>query len=139
MARSHEDFVAHELVRPSSHRSFGVFFCMVFSLVGMFPLLTGGTPLWWALVISIVIGLLAALRPGLLAPPNRIWTRLAQALHSVVNPVVMGVMYFGVVWPTGLLLRLAGKDPLRQRRDPRATTYWIEREPPAPDHFKNQY
>lgn len=139
MKNSHEDFAAHESVKASSDRSFGLVFCAVFALVGLFPLLRGGSPHAWALVVSVAFALAAALRPGVLAPLNRVWTRLGLVLHSVVNPLVMGVMFFLVVLPTGLVMRLLGRDLLRVRIDKSATSYWIEREPADPDHFKNQF
>jgi hypothetical protein len=83
----------------------------------------------------------ALLWPAVLAPLNRIWTRFGLLLHRIVSPVVLGVMFFGVVTPMGLVMRALGKDPLRLRFDPAARTYWIERRPPgpAPDTLNNQF
>ena len=139
MSRSHEDFAAHEVAKTSSDRSFGVVFCVVFILIGLFPLVRGASPHGWALGVSAVFALAAALRPSVLAPLNRLWTRLGMLLHHIVNPLVMGVMFFLVVLPTGLVMRALGRDLLRQRIDRAATTYWIDREPVDPDHFKNQF
>jgi hypothetical protein len=83
----------------------------------------------------------AVVRPGLLAPLNRLWLRVGLLLQRVVNPVVMGAMFYGVITPFGLAMRAAGWDPLRKRFDPLAQSYWIERRPPGPppDTMSNQF
>jgi hypothetical protein len=136
---AHENLEGHEAVRSSSDRSFGVVFAAVFALATISALWTGAK--WWPLsaILATAFAALAALRPAMLAPLNRQWTRAGLLLHRVVNPLVMGVMFFGVVLPTGVLMRLVGKDPLRLRRDPAASTYWQPRDPPAPDHFREQF
>lgn len=139
MKSSHEDFAAHETVKTSSDRSFGLVFCAVFALIGLFPLLRGAAPHVWVLAVSAAFALAAVLRPSLLAPLNRAWTRLGLILHRIVNPLVMGLMFFLVVLPTGLVMRLLGRDLLRLRIDRSATSYWIERDRADPDHFKNQF
>ena len=85
--------------------------------------------------------LLAALVPGVLAPANRLWTKFGLLLHHIVSPIALGILFFLVVTPTGLLMRLFGKDPLRLRFDPDADSYWIKRDPPGPaaDSLKNQF
>ena len=84
---------------------------------------------------------LALLCPWILAPFNRLWGRLALLLQRFVTPVVMLVVFVTTVVPIGLILRFLGKDPLRLKLEPTATTYWIDREPPgpAPGTMKNQY
>ena len=79
--------------------------------------------------------------PGVLAPLNRLWTRFGLLLHRLVSPLVLGVMFFLVITPMGLVMRALGKDPLRLQRDRAARTYWIDRQPPgpAPDSLNNQF
>ncbi len=79
--------------------------------------------------------------PSLLAPLNRVWTKFGLLLHKVVSPIVLGVMFYLVITPTGLLMRLFGKDPLRLKFDGTAKSYWIPREPPGPkpDSIKDQF
>ena len=79
--------------------------------------------------------------PAALAPLNRVWTRFGLLLHRIVSPVVLGVMFFVVVTPTGLLMRALGKDPLRLRLTVTQRSYWIDRQPPgpAPDTLNNQF
>src|SRR5947209_4872035 len=128
----------HELSRQaseaetSSDRSFGLVFA------GFFALLTAHNawhhralwPLWLALAAVFLV--LALVRPQVLAPLNRIWTRLGLLLGRVVSPVVLALMYFLIITPIGTLIRWLGKDPLRLRGDPAAPSYWIVRDPPGP-------
>ena len=79
--------------------------------------------------------------PRALAPANRAWHRLGLLLHRVMTPVVMSVIFFATVTPMAVFMRLFGKDPLRLKREPEASSYWIPREPPGPepDSMKNQF
>ena len=70
--------------------------------------------------------------PSVLTQLNRLWLRFGLLLHRVVSPLVLGIMFFLVVTPTGIVMRLLGKDPLRLRYEETASTYWIDRTPPGP-------
>ncbi len=137
----HEDLRREEAVQGSSDRAFGVVFTVVFAVIGFWPLIGAAEPRWWALAVAGLFLVAALVRPVLLAPLNRLWLRFGLLLHRVVNPIVMGFLFFAVVTPVGLLMRMTGKDPLRLRPDPRAKSYWIAREPPgpAPETMKNQF
>lgn len=128
------DHTTHHLGSPegSSSRSFGLVFTIFFLVVALLPLLRGHGMRLWALGLAGVFLILALATPKLLAPLNRLWTRFGMLLHQIVSPVALGVLFYGVVTPTGLLMRLAGKDPLRLRLDKSANSYWIERRPPGP-------
>lgn len=128
----HESFDRAEGTSGSSNRSFGLVFAVVFAIVALLPLLGGGPPRMWSLGIAAVFAVLAFALPRVLAPLNRLWLKFGLLLHRIVNPVVLGIMFFLVVTPTGLLMRLFGKDPLRLKREPSAASYWIERTPPGP-------
>jgi hypothetical protein len=138
---AHEDLNRAEQVEGSSDRSFGFVFAVVFVLIGLFPLLKGGATRWWALGIAAVFAVVAVVKPSLLAGFNRQWTKLGILLGKVVSPVALGVMFYFVFTPVGLLMRLSGKDPLRLKREPDAASYWIRRQPPGPppDSLTNQY
>jgi hypothetical protein len=129
---AHESFQRNDDVVGSSNRSFGVVFAVVFAIIGMFPLVHGGSPRIWSLVISGVFLLVALAFPLVLAPLNRQWMKLGLLLHKVVSPIVLGLLFFGVITPMGVAMRLFGKDPLRLRRDPGSASHWIERKPPGP-------
>jgi hypothetical protein len=105
------------------------------------PLGGGGAVRGWAIVVAAASLATALLRPSLLAPLNRLWTWVGLLLHRVVSPLVLGVLFFLVVTPVGLLMRARGKDPLRLRSDRVSNSYWIERRPPgpAPDSMRNQF
>ncbi|HQR50033.1 MAG TPA: SxtJ family membrane protein, partial [Methylophilaceae bacterium] len=95
----------------------------------------------WALELSGGFLLLALVIPRVLAPANRAWTKFGLLLHDIVSPIALGILFFVVVTPTGLLMRLLGKDPLRLRFERSAKSYWIVRTPPGPDaeSLKNQF
>jgi hypothetical protein len=119
-------------VKLGSNRAFGITFALVFGVIALWPLWSGGNVRMWAAVAALAFAAVAFAVPHWFAPLNRAWFLLGQALHHVVNPLVMGLIYFGTVVPTGLVLRLLGKDLLHLRRDPQAATYWTAREPPGP-------
>ena len=138
----HEHTPRHTDPAPgSSDRSFGFVFTVFFVIVGLLPLLNGGSMRLWALGLSAVFLLLALVAPKTLAPANRAWTKFGLLLHRIVSPIALGILFYGVVTPTGVFMRLLGKDLLRQRFDRSAKTYWIARTPPGPDaeSLKNQF
>jgi len=114
---------------------------VVFLLLALYPLLDGGTVRLWALGLAAAFLALALVRPALLAPLNALWTRLGLVLHKIVNPLVLGLMFYAVLTPTALLLRLFGKDLVGRDFDRQRTSYWVERQPPGPppETMKNQF
>ena len=138
----HESLSAHGEVKTASDRSVGVVFGIVFAIVAGFQAYAGRIEIAvGCAAAAAVFLLLAALRPGLLAPLNRVWTRLGLVLHRIVNPIVMGFIYFVVFTPMGIAMRLGGFDPLRQRGDAGLESYWIARDPagPAPETMRKQF
>jgi len=133
MGRSnfHEDYRQEE-VRSSSDRSFGIVFAVVFAIVALWPVAGGGAVRIWAAAVAAVFLVVALAWPAGLAPLNRLWTAFGLVLHKITNPIFMGLVFFGAVVPTALIMRALGKDPLRLRFDRGAESYWIEREPPGP-------
>lgn len=124
-----------------SNRAFGGLFTAVFAIAGAWSLWRGGAAFpWWfgASAFTLATTLLA---PALLAPFNRGWMALGNLLGRVVSPIVLGVIFFAVITPFGVIRRATGWDPMRRRYDPDASTYWIERSPPgpAPDSLPNQF
>jgi hypothetical protein len=133
----HEDFTPRHSRTGPSERSFGLTVAAVLALVGLVkwwraaPEVAGAAGLWWlaAAVPFLVLGLWWS---APLRPLNRAWFRLGLALHAVVSPIVMALLFFCSVTPMALLLRLLGKDVLRLQRDNAAGSYWIPRNPPGP-------
>jgi len=130
-----------DAVEAGSERGFGFVFSAVFAVVGLWPLTGGGAVRMWALGLAGGFLLAALAAPRLLRPANRLWFRFGQLLHGIVTPVVLGIIFFVTVVPTGWLMRLFGKDPLNLRFEPEAPSYWIRRDPPGPepDTMKNQF
>lgn len=137
----HEDFGRADGPKAGSERGFGIVFAVVFAVIGFWPLLDGGAARIWALVTAALFLAAGLLAPGVLKPLNRLWFRFGMVLGRVVNPLVMGLLFYGTITPTALVMRLAGKDPLRLKFEPDAESYWIERDPagPAPDTMRNQF
>ena len=129
------------MAKISPDRAFGLLFFTVFVIIAIFPLLTAGAIHLWALIFAGIFLLLALLLPRVLAPAYKLWMKFGELLHRIVSPLSLGIVFYFTVMPTGLLLRLFGKDPLRQRLDPKAKSYWITRVPPGPDadSFNNQF
>ena len=137
----HEDFSREEPIEGSSDRGFGFVFAGLFAVVGLWQVWSGGVwHLLWLLPAGLFF-LLAVYRPQVLAPFNRQWTKLGLILFRVVNPIILAILFFGVVLPTGLLMRLAGKDPMNRHYDRAARSYWVLREPPGPrpETMKDQF
>ncbi len=137
----HEDFAREEEVKAGSERSLGIVFAAVFAIVGLFPLWSGGAVRLWALIVAGLFVAFALIAPALLGPLNRLWFRFGMLLNRIVSPLVIGLLFFLTVTPMALIMRLAGKDPLRLRFDKAAESYWIPRNPPGPDPqtMRNQF
>jgi hypothetical protein len=129
---TNEPVVSHRKVVAGSNRSFGLVFSAFFFLMGAGPAVFGGSIHGWAILLAGLFLPAALLAPRILSPLNAVWFKIGLALHHVVTPVIMAFLYYGAIVPTGLLLKMLGKDVLRLKRDATATTYWISREPPGP-------
>jgi hypothetical protein len=129
---THELLQSHRLVKSGSERSFGIVFSIVFLVIGGLPLLGGGSVRWWSIAIAAAFLVAALIRPQILAPLNKLWFRFGLLLHHIVTPIIMGFLFFVVMLPTALILRMLRKDLLRLAKDPNGMSYWIPREQPAP-------
>jgi hypothetical protein len=136
-----ESFERDEPVHGSSDRSFGLVFTVVFLLIGFAPLLHGRPLRPWSVAIAVAFLAVSLVRPALLKPLNKLWTKFGLLLHRIVNPIVMGAIFFLAITPFGVVMRLVGKDPLRRSFDPGAASYWIVRTPPGPppQSMSNQF
>src|ERR1700750_2294019 len=136
----HENFSRDEVVSPGSDRNFGLVMAGALALLSVLNRWDHGR--LWAWAATGAVGALAAawLKPSALRPLNIVWMKFGLLLHKIVNPVVMGLLFFGTIWPTGLVMRLRGRDLLRLKREPSATSYWIARPPgPEPQTMKDQF
>lgn len=139
---THERIAREEAVAGSSDRSFGLVFAGFFTVLLLLKLWSGwSTSGWIYLGLAAAFAVVALTVPGVLAPLNRLWMKFGLLLHRIISPLVMGMLFYVVVTPIGLLMRALGKDLLRLKRDAGAASYWIERTPPgpAPDTMKHQF
>ena len=130
-------------VRPGSDRSFGVVFVVVFVVIGLWPVVSGGSPRLWAFLVALAFLAPTLVAPRVLHPLNLLWFRFGMLLHAVVSPLVMGLIFVLAVVPIALLMRLFSKDVLDiGRRDgaPRES-YWILRAQRTidADSMRNQF
>ena len=132
------EIASHVSTEQSSEKSFGVVFSIVFLIVALYPLINSAGLRIWALVVSIIFFLLAFLAPKILVLPNKLWFKFGLLIGSIVAPIVMAFVYFVTVLPTGLIMRLLGKDLLKQKLDKNAKSYWIKRSEPM-GSMKNQF
>ena len=99
-----------------SERSFGLVVAAGFLLITLAPWLRHREPRWWGLIVAVPLAALAIARPRMLRPLNVAWTRLGLMLNRVTSPVILGLVFYLAVVPTGLLMRAVGHDPLRRKR-----------------------
>lgn len=118
-------------------------FVVVFVVIGLWPVVTGGAPRLWAFLVALAFLVPTLVAPRVLHPLNVVWFRFGMLLHAVVSPLVMGLIFVLAVVPTALLMRLFGKDVLDiGRRDPaQRDTYWIVRAQRSidADSMRNQF
>ena len=129
---------SHIPTEISSEKSFGVIFSTVFLIVSLYPLINSEGLRIWALVVSTIFFLLAFVAPQVLVLPNKLWFKFGLLLGSIIAPIVMAMVYFITVLPTGIIMRLLGKDLLKQKLDNNAKSYWIKRSEPM-GSMRNQY
>jgi hypothetical protein len=132
------EFKSHIEVPRGSEKGFGVVFCIVFLLIGLYPLVSGENMRLWAVGMALAFLTLAYLKPQALSFPNKLWFKLGVALGAVIAPIIMLLVYLTTVVPIGLIMRLMGKDLLRQKLDGNAKSYWIDRNEPI-SSMKNQF
>lgn len=128
----HESYERTDAPAGGSDRAFGLVFAAFFLIVAVYPWIFGGGVRVWSLAVAALFLALGLVLPRALSPLNRLWTRFGALLHRVVSPLVLGIMFFGVVTPMGFVRRLLVKDPLHLRFEQEAASYWVPREPPGP-------
>ena len=111
----------------NSNRSFGILFFIVFLLISVWPIFKGSEVRVWALIISLIFLFLGLINSKILSPLNKSWIKFGELLGRIIAPIVMGLIFFLVVTPIGLLLKLFGKDVLNLKFT-KADSYWLKRE-----------
>ena len=124
-------------IKIGSNKSFGIVFFVVFLLITLYPLLNNESIRIWSLVISIIFLILGILDSKILSPLNKIWFKFGIFLGKIISPIVMGIIFFLVVTPTGFIMRLLGKDVLNLKYSDHKS-YWIEKTGPK-SKMKHQF
>ena len=116
------------IVNVSSNRSFGLLFFVVFLTIALWPVKSEEDFRLWSLVLALIFLVLGVLNSKFLNPLNKLWYKFGIFLGSIISPIVMGIVFFIVVTPIGLIMRFFGKDMLRINKNKLVSTYWINRE-----------
>jgi len=124
-------------IKIGTNKSFGIVFFLFFLIVSVFPLLKDGNIRVWSLIIAIIFLILGLLNSKFLTPLNKIWFKFGILLGSFVSPVVMGIVFFVIVTPTSIIMRVLGKNLLNLKKDNKKT-YWVERSK-IQSNMKNQF
>jgi predicted membrane metal-binding protein len=124
-------------IKISSNRSFGIVFFVVFLIVSFYPLINFGEVRIWSLVLAVIFLILGLLNSRILSPLNKAWFKFGILLGKIVSPIVMGIVFFVVVTPIALLLKLFGKDLLNLKKN-KNKSYWVEKKE-LRSTMKNQF
>ena len=124
-------------IKLPSNKNFGIVFCIVFFIIATWPILSENNIRIWSLILSFIFLILGLLNSKLLEPLNKIWFKFGLILGKLVAPIVMGIIFFFVVTPTGLIMKILRKDLLNLKKN-NSTTYWIKKDN-SNSNFKNQF
>ena len=124
-------------VKISSNRSFGIVFFVVFLIIALYPLLNNESIRIWSIIISLVFLILGLINSKVLNPLNKLWFKFGILLGKIISPLIMGLIFFLVVTPIGILMRILGKDLLNLKYNANKS-YWIEKNEPK-SKMKNQF
>jgi hypothetical protein len=121
----------------SSNRSFGIVFFVFFLIISLFPLLNDNDIRYWTLILSIIFLVLGLLNSNFLTPLNNLWFKFGIFLGKVISPFIMGVIFFIIVTPIGIIMKILKKDLLNLKFNNKKT-YWIEKKG-LKSKMKNQF
>ena len=124
-------------IEISSNRSFGIVFFVFFLIVSVWPIQYDGNIRIWSLIVSVIFLLLGIANSNILTPLNKLWFKFGLLLGKIISPIVMGVIFFLVVTPTGLIMRILGKDLLNLKKN-NFKTYWVAKNNEN-NNMKNQF
>tara|TARA_B100001057_G_scaffold111706_1_gene109828 strand:+ start:519 stop:899 length:381 start_codon:yes stop_codon:yes gene_type:complete len=124
--------------KQSSVRSFGILFFIVFLIVGLWPIINDGEIRFWSILLSFTFLILGIINSKILIPLNKYWIKLGEILGKIIAPLVMLVIYFAIVTPIALLLKIFRKDILNLKLDDKTDTYWIKKKQDL-GPMKNQF
>jgi Saxitoxin biosynthesis operon protein SxtJ len=130
----------HDDIAPSQLRSFGLIVGAIFAMIGLWPVIWRGQELrLWALVMAGILMVPALVFPRSLKGFYRVWMALGAALGWINTRIILSLLFYALVTPMGLIMRLRGKDPMQRSWEPNAETYRIVRQPRSNSHMKRQF
>jgi len=115
-------------IKMGSDRNFGFTFSLVFLVIAVWPIIFGDKIKNWSLITSIILFFITLIKPTLLNFFNKIWFKFGLMLGGIASPLIMGIIFFFVVTPIGMAMKIFGKDLLRKKIDKKINSYWIKRE-----------
>jgi len=124
-------------LKISSNRSFGIVFFVVFLIIALYPIINNQEPRLWSLIISLIFLFLGLLNSKFLTPLNKLWFKFGLILGKIISPIIMAIIFFLVVTPIGVIMRIIGKDLLNLKFN-KDKSYWIEKTGPK-SKMKNQF
>ena len=124
-------------IKISSNRSFGIFFFIIFLAISLYPLIWDDSLRIWSLVLSLIFLLLGLINSKILTPFNKIWFKFGILLSKIFNPIILGIIFFFVVTPTAILMKIINKDLLNLKFN-KGKSYWVEKTGPK-SKMKNQF
>ena len=124
-------------IKTSSNKSFGVVFFLFFLIISIYPIFKEGDLRIWSLILSLIFLILGLLNSSILTPLNKLWFKFGIILGNIVSPIVMGLVFFLVVTPTSLLMKIFRKDILNLKKN-KTKSYWIEKTGPK-SKMKDQF
>ena len=125
-------------IKLGSNRSFGIVFFIVFLLIAVYPIINHGELRIWSLIISLFFLVLGLFNSKILTPLNKLWFKFGLFLGKIISPIIMAVIFFLVVTPIGLLMKLFGKDVLNLKLNKNKSSYWIKKIGPK-SKMRNQF
>ena len=130
--------ISHYKIKAGTERGFGLIFATVFVIIGLYPVLQGQDIRLWAFIIALIFLFFGIFLPKALIVPNKLWFKFGILLGAIVSPIIMGIIFFLTVTPTGMIMRLLGKDILNQKINKTIKSYWIQKINSL-DSMKNQF
>ena len=112
-------------IKISSNKSFGLVFFTFFLIISIIPLLNDGQIIIWSVLISLIFLILGLLNSEILTPLNKLWFKFGIFLGNLISPIIMGLIFFSVVTPISILMKLSGKNLLNLKKGSKET-YWIK-------------
>ena len=130
--------ISHHKVKAGTERNFVIIFAAVFLIISLYPLWFGKNMHLWACIVASIFLFFAIFLPKALILPNKLWFKLGLFLGAIISPIIMGIIFFLTVTPTGMIMRLLGKDILNQKIKKSVKSYWVKRKENL-SSMKNQF